>query len=34
MCGFNTPSYFSTAFKQFYGCMPTEYLDRKAADKE
>ncbi len=34
MCGFNTPSYFSTAFKQFYGCMPTEYLDRKATDKD
>ncbi|WP_018625880.1 two-component regulator propeller domain-containing protein [Niabella aurantiaca] len=28
MCGFNTPSYFSTAFKQFYGCMPTEYLEK------
>lgn len=26
MCGFNSPSYFSTAFKQYYGCMPTEYL--------
>lgn len=32
MCGFNTPSYFSTAFKQFYGMMPTEYLSRKDAD--
>ncbi len=29
MCGFNSPSYFSTAFKQYYGCMPTEYLERK-----
>jgi len=29
MCGFNSPSYFSTAFKQFFGCMPTEYLERK-----
>lgn len=29
MCGFNTPSYFSTAFKQFYGCMPTEYVAKK-----
>ncbi|RWU10833.1 hybrid sensor histidine kinase/response regulator transcription factor [Pedobacter chitinilyticus] len=28
MCGFNSPSYFSTAFKQYYGCMPTEYLNR------
>lgn len=26
MCGFNSPSYFSTAFKQYYGCMPSEYL--------
>lgn len=26
MCGFNSPSYFSTAFKQHYGCMPSEYL--------
>lgn len=26
MCGFNSPSYFSTAFKQFYGSMPTEYM--------
>lgn len=26
MCGFNSPSYFSTAFKQFYGSMPTEYV--------
>lgn len=28
MCGFNSPSYFSTAFKQHYGCMPSEYLDK------
>lgn len=28
MCGFNSPSYFSTAFKQHYGCMPSEYLAR------
>ncbi|WP_245723770.1 hybrid sensor histidine kinase/response regulator transcription factor [Pedobacter steynii] len=28
MCGFNSPSYFSTAFKQYYGCMPTEYLTK------
>ncbi|ADY52364.1 histidine kinase [Pseudopedobacter saltans DSM 12145] len=30
MCGFNSPSYFSTAFKQYYDCMPTEYLAKKA----
>lgn len=29
MCGFNSPSYFSTAFKQYYGCIPSEYLSRK-----
>ncbi|RKE57128.1 two-component regulator propeller domain-containing protein [Sphingobacterium detergens] len=28
-CGFNTPSYFSTAFKQVYGCMPSEYLEKQ-----
>lgn len=28
-CGFNTPSYFSTAFKQYYGVMPSEYLASK-----
>ena len=26
MCGFNSPSYFSTAFKQYFGCMPSEYI--------
>ncbi|MGJ1434462.1 two-component regulator propeller domain-containing protein [Sphingobacterium siyangense] len=31
-CGFNTPSYFSTAFKQFYGCMPSEYLEKQRED--
>lgn len=25
MTGFNTPSYFSTSFKKFFGCMPSEY---------
>lgn len=29
MSGFNSPSYFSTAFKQYYDCMPTEYLAKK-----
>ncbi|WP_316748755.1 two-component regulator propeller domain-containing protein [Pedobacter gandavensis] len=27
-CGFNTPSYFSTAFKNHFGVMPSEYLDK------
>lgn len=26
MCGFNSPSYFSTAFKQHFGCVPSEYM--------
>lgn len=34
MCGFNSPSYFSTAFKQHYGCMPSEYLDKTNNSKE
>ncbi|TKC63758.1 response regulator [Pedobacter hiemivivus] len=32
MSGFNSPSYFSTAFKQYYDCMPTEYLAKKDGD--
>jgi DNA-binding response OmpR family regulator len=27
-CGFNTPSYFSTAFKNYFGVMPSEYLEK------
>jgi signal transduction histidine kinase/ligand-binding sensor domain-containing protein/DNA-binding response OmpR family regulator len=34
MCGFNSPSYFSTAFKQYYGCMPSEYLSREDEMKQ
>lgn len=26
-CGFRTPSYFATAFKDYFGISPTEYLD-------
>jgi len=33
MSGFNSPSYFSTAFKQYYDCMPSEYLGRKEVEK-
>ncbi len=29
MSGFNSPSYFSTAFKHFYGCMPSEYTTKR-----
>ncbi|MES2774081.1 MAG: two-component regulator propeller domain-containing protein [Bacteroidota bacterium] len=34
MSGFNSPSYFSTAFKQYYDCMPTEYLAKKQLGKK
>ncbi|MGJ1386436.1 hybrid sensor histidine kinase/response regulator transcription factor [Sphingobacterium spiritivorum] len=34
MCGFNSPSYFSTAFKQYYGYMPSEYMERKSQKKD
>lgn len=27
--GFATPSYFTTSFKKFFGCLPTEYADRQ-----
>jgi len=26
MVGFNSPSYFSSSFKKYVGCLPTEYL--------
>ena len=29
MVGFNTPSYFSTSFKKYFGCLPSEYIKRK-----
>lgn len=28
MVGFNTPSYFATSFKKYFGCLPTEYIKR------
>ncbi len=31
MVGFNTPSYFTTSFKKYFGILPTEYV--KKADK-
>lgn len=34
MCGFNSPSYFSTAFKQHYGCIPSEYLAKMDDDSK
>ncbi len=32
MCGFNSPSYFSTAFKQYYGYMPSEYMEKRKTE--
>ena len=29
MVGFNTPSYFTTSFKKYIGCLPTEYVAKK-----
>lgn len=29
MVGFSSPSYFTRCFKQYYGCTPKEYIDRK-----
>ncbi|MDD2285238.1 MAG: AraC family transcriptional regulator, partial [Paludibacter sp.] len=26
MVGFNTPSYFATSFKKYFGVLPTEYI--------
>ena len=28
MVGFNTPSYFATSFKKYFGYLPTEYIKR------
>ena len=28
MVGFNSPSYFSTVFKKYVGCLPTEYVKK------
>ena len=30
MVGFNTPSYFTTCFKKYMGCLPTEYIKKKS----
>ncbi len=29
MVGFNTPSYFATSFKKYFGCLPTEYVKNR-----
>lgn len=33
MVGFNVPSYFSTCFKKYFGCLPTEYVKKKRAQQ-
>ncbi|MCF3110019.1 response regulator [Niabella sp. CC-SYL272] len=32
MSGFSSLSYFSTSFKQYYGCLPTEYISKKQTE--
>lgn len=32
MVGFNTPSYFATSFKKYFGCLPSEYNKGKDID--
>ena len=33
LVGFATPSYFTTSFKKYFGCLPTEYI-RKQTEGE
>lgn len=33
MVGFNTPSYFATSFKKYFGCLPSEY-GKKGNERE
>ena len=28
LCGFRTPAYFATAFKDYFGCTPTDFLSK------
>ena len=30
LVGFATPSYFTTSFKKYFGCLPTEYIKKQA----
>ncbi len=29
LVGFATPSYFTTSFKKYFGCLPTEYIKKQ-----
>ena len=32
LVGFTNPTLFSIAFKKFYGCAPSEYVERKTEE--
>ncbi len=34
MVGFNSPSYFTTSFKNYFGCLPTEYIKKSTAKQK
>lgn len=34
MVGFNTPSYFATSFKKYFGCLPSEYAKNKGSQQD
>ncbi len=34
MVGFNSPSYFATSFKKYFGCLPTDYIKKQRGKKQ